>query len=100
MSEVAGVTLPYDDIYSLRDRMSDVAPHLTQYDYVENVSNPELGLTQLVNKPTKSTGAIFKSIIQNYYMTDSISRSSQIMAKCSAAFTNNKQQAESQPNYA
>ena len=87
MSEVAGVTLPYDDIYSLRDRMSDIAPHLTRYDNVENTSNPELGLTQLANKTTKSTGATFKSIIQDYYMTDSISRSSQTMAKCSASFT-------------
>lgn len=69
--------------------MNDIAPHLTRYDLVENVINPELGLTQLLNKTIKSTGAIFKSVIQDYYMTDSISRSSQTMAKCSAAFTNN-----------
>ncbi len=95
MSEVAGVTLPYDDLPSLRDRMSDIAPHLTRYDVVEEMSNPELGLTQLVNKSTKSTGAIFKSIIQDYYMTDSISRASQTMAKCSSAFTYEGQHAKS-----
>ncbi|CAB4428653.1 unnamed protein product [Rhizophagus irregularis] len=89
LSEVAGITLPYDNIYSLRNRMNDIAPHLTRYDLVENVINPGLGLTQLMNKTIKSTGAIFKSVIQDYYMTDSISRSSQTMAKCSAAFTNN-----------
>ncbi|GBB97933.1 hypothetical protein RclHR1_00310061 [Rhizophagus clarus] len=89
LSEVAGITLPYDDVYTLRSRMSDIAPHLTRYDGVENVINPELGLTQLMNKTIKSTNAIFKSVIQDYYMTDSISRSSQTMAKCSAAFTNN-----------
>ncbi|CAB4483976.1 NADH-quinone oxidoreductase [Rhizophagus irregularis] len=89
LSEVAGITLPYDNIYSLRNRMNDIAPHLTRYDLVENVINPGLGLTQLMNKTIKSTGAIFKSVIQDYYMTDSISRSSQTMAKCSAAFTDN-----------
>ncbi|CAG8501994.1 15491_t:CDS:2 [Rhizophagus irregularis] len=87
--KVAGITLPYDNIYSLRNRMNDIAPHLTRYDLVENVINPGLGLTQLMNKTIKSTGAIFKSVIQDYYMTDSISRSSQTMAKCSAAFTDN-----------
>jgi NADH dehydrogenase (ubiquinone) Fe-S protein 1 len=87
---MAGIKLKYDNIYSLRDRMNDIAPHLTQYYVVENVSNPELGLTQLLNKTTRSTGAIFKSIIKDYYMTDSISRSSQTMAKCSATFTNNR----------
>jgi NADH dehydrogenase (ubiquinone) Fe-S protein 1 len=70
--------------------MNDIAPHLTRYDVIEDVTNPELGLTQLMNKTVRPTGAIFKSVIKDYYMTDSISRSSQTMAKCSAAFTNNE----------
>ncbi|CAI2175832.1 3402_t:CDS:2 [Funneliformis geosporum] len=81
LSELAGVTLPYDDLHSIRDRMGDIAPHLTRYDVVEKVGNSELGLARLVKKSPKSSGAIFKPIIQDYYMTDSISRASQTMAK-------------------
>ena len=35
LSEVAGKTLPYDDIYEVRARLADVAPHLTRYDIKE-----------------------------------------------------------------
>nr|CAG8502412.1 7952_t:CDS:2 [Entrophospora candida] len=91
LSEVSGFTLPYDDLASLRDRMNELAPHLTHYDIVENNSNPQLGLKPFLKSEAKSTGAIFKSIIQDFYMTNSISRASQTMAKCSSAFSTRNQ---------
>ncbi|CAG8435026.1 7263_t:CDS:2 [Diversispora eburnea] len=87
--KVAGYTLPYDDLPSLRDRMNEIAPHLTHYDIVEDVSNRELSINHIIKDSTKSSGAVLKPVIQDFYMTDSISRASQIMAKCSAAFTRN-----------
>ncbi|CAJ0631409.1 11123_t:CDS:2 [Entrophospora sp. SA101] len=94
LSEVSGFTLPYDDLASLRDRMNELAPHLTHYDIVENNSNPQLGLKPFLKSEAKSTGAIFKSIIQDFYMTNSISTediSHSPMAKCSSTFSTRNQ---------
>ena len=35
LSEFLGVPLPYDEIYDLRNRMCELAPHLIKYDYCE-----------------------------------------------------------------
>ncbi|CAG8704321.1 16713_t:CDS:2, partial [Acaulospora morrowiae] len=80
LSEVAGFTLPYDDVSSIRDRMNEIAPHLTHYDTIEYSSNSELGVKNLVKNAAKSLGATFNPVIQDFYMTDSISRASQTMA--------------------
>ncbi|CAG8725922.1 12698_t:CDS:2, partial [Acaulospora colombiana] len=53
LSEVSGFTLPYDDVPSIRDRMSEIAPHLTRHDIIEHTSNPELGIKHLVNHAAK-----------------------------------------------
>ncbi|CAG8569146.1 10883_t:CDS:2 [Paraglomus brasilianum] len=87
LSEVAGLTLPYDDVHSLRYRMNEIAPHLTRYDLVETSSHAQLGLMQLVKPSLRPFSAPLNSAIQNFYMTNSISRASQTMAKCSAAFS-------------
>ncbi len=36
LSEIAGKTLPYDDIMGVRARMEEIAPHLTRYERVES----------------------------------------------------------------
>ncbi|KAH0559949.1 NADH dehydrogenase (ubiquinone) 78K chain precursor, 5-prime end [Trichoglossum hirsutum] len=86
-SEYLGVPLPYDDIAALRDRMEEISPALTRYDVVEPTSLLGLSRTQLVdqNKGSKPTGVPLKKVIENFYFTDAISRSSQTMARCSAA---------------
>ncbi|CAG8788209.1 9046_t:CDS:2, partial [Racocetra fulgida] len=96
LSEIAGFTLPYDDLPSLRDRMNDIAPHLTRYGVTENTSNSQLGIEHLSELATNSSDAKLNPIIQDFYMADSISRSSQTMAKCSAAFTKNKREPQLQ----
>ncbi|EEA22991.1 NADH-ubiquinone oxidoreductase, subunit G, putative [Talaromyces marneffei ATCC 18224] len=87
VSEFLGSPLPYDDIEALRDRMEEISPALCRYDLVESTSVPALSKIQLVdqNKGSKPTGAEFKKVIEDFYFTDAISRSSPTMARCSAA---------------
>ncbi|KAF2711164.1 NADH-quinone oxidoreductase [Pleomassaria siparia CBS 279.74] len=86
-SEYLGAELPYDDVESLRDRMVEISPALRRYDLVESVALPGLSKVQLVdqNKASKVTGEPLKKAFENFYFTDSISRNSPTMARCSAA---------------
>ncbi|KAK0122358.1 NADH dehydrogenase (ubiquinone) 78K chain precursor, 5-prime end [Cadophora gregata] len=87
VSEFLGAALPYDDVAQLRDRMVEISPALASYDIVEPVALKQLSKVQLVdqNKGSKATGAPLKKVIDNFYFTDVISRSSPTMARCSAA---------------
>ncbi|KAF2462371.1 hypothetical protein BDY21DRAFT_296120 [Lineolata rhizophorae] len=87
VSEYVGTPLPYDDVEALRDRMEEISPALRRYDVVEPASLSALSKVQLVdqNKGSKVTGEPFKRIIENFFFTDSISRSSPTMARCSVA---------------
>ncbi|SMY21462.1 unnamed protein product [Zymoseptoria tritici ST99CH_1A5] len=89
VSEALGAPLPYDDVEALRDRMEEISPALRRYDIVEPTSKElqALSKVQLVdqNKGAKATGATFQKVIENFFLTDSISRSSPTMARCSAA---------------
>ncbi|KAK9453100.1 hypothetical protein V1511DRAFT_505642 [Dipodascopsis uninucleata] len=91
-SEYLGSALPYDDINDIRARMADIAPHLVRHEIIEPTSLAVTGVkTQLINanKTAKPTGSKLQSIIQNFYFTDAISRSSPTMARASAAFAKN-----------
>ncbi|TVY15850.1 NADH-ubiquinone oxidoreductase 78 kDa subunit [Lachnellula arida] len=87
VSEFLGAPLPYDDVAALRDRMTEISPALASYDVVEPVSLRQLSKVQLVdqNKGFKPSGAPLKKVVENFYFTDVISRSSPTMARCSAA---------------
>ncbi|KAI0192565.1 hypothetical protein EV127DRAFT_425810 [Xylaria flabelliformis] len=87
ISEFLGAPLPYDDVAMLRDRMSEISPALAAYDVVEPTSLQQLSKVQLVeqNKGAKPTNEPLKKIINDFYFTDVISRSSPTMARCSAA---------------
>ncbi|KAL9044014.1 MAG: hypothetical protein Q9214_002818 [Letrouitia sp. 1 TL-2023] len=87
VSEFLGAPLPYDDIEALRDRMEEISPVLRRYDVVESTALFVLQKVQLVdqNKSSRSTGTPFTKVIENFYFTDAISRSSPTMARCSAA---------------
>ncbi|KAI1039890.1 hypothetical protein LB505_007080 [Fusarium chuoi] len=71
----------------VRDRMVEISPALAAYDVVEPVALPALSKVQLVdqNKGAQVTGTPLKKVIDNFYFTDVISRSSPTMARCSAA---------------
>ncbi|XP_039498429.1 NADH-ubiquinone oxidoreductase 75 kDa subunit, mitochondrial [Drosophila santomea] len=93
LSEVVGKPLPYDNLDELRNRVEDVAPHLTRLGHLEPAGD------------AGAAGAISKSIgggpidlklkeLRDYFMTDAISRASPTMAKCISAV--NKQQRENE----
>ncbi|KAH7656637.1 NADH dehydrogenase (ubiquinone) Fe-S protein 1 [Dioscorea alata] len=82
LSEVAGVRLPYDSLTAIRARIKTVAPNLLQVD------ERELATMSFELKPPvsqKISSDPFKPAIENFYMTDSITRASKIMAQCSAS---------------
>ncbi|TID20107.1 NADH-quinone oxidoreductase [Venturia nashicola] len=87
VSEYLGTPLPYDDLEQLRDRMEEISPALRRYDVVESSGLGALSKVQLVdhNKGATTTNEPFKKVIEDFYFTDAISRSSPTMARCSAA---------------
>lgn len=75
-SEFLGAPLPYEDVEALRDRMEEISPALRRYDIVEGTGMPQLQKVQLVdqNKGSKASGEPFKLPIEDFYLTDAISR--------------------------
>ncbi|KAJ6396525.1 hypothetical protein OIU77_021537 [Salix suchowensis] len=81
LSEVAGVKLPYDTVGAIRSRIKTVAPNLLSVEERE----PATFWASLKPDATQKTSSTpFKAAIENFYMTDSITRASKIMAQCSA----------------
>ncbi|KAL0463292.1 UNVERIFIED_CONTAM: NADH dehydrogenase [ubiquinone] iron-sulfur protein 1, mitochondrial [Sesamum latifolium] len=82
LSEVAGVPLPYDTLNGIRSRIRTVAPNLLHVDEREPAAFSSAFLRpEVKDKPDK---APFETAVDNFYMTDSITRASKIMAQCSA----------------
>lgn len=81
LSEVAGVRLPYDTLGAIRSRIRTVAPNLLHMDEREPAT---FGPSLQPECAEKMSSTPFKSTIENFYMTDSITRASKIMAQCSA----------------
>ncbi|KAK9904603.1 hypothetical protein M0R45_000566 [Rubus argutus] len=81
LSEVAGVKLPYDTLGAIRSRIKTVAPNIL------NIDEREPATFSFSIKPEstkKMDSAPFGTAVDNFYMTDSITRASKIMAQCSA----------------
>lgn len=80
LSEEMGIRLPYDSLDEVRTRLAELAPHLVRYDVIEPTT-----IDNFANKPSGDTNlsrALLTDTVSNFYMTDSISRNSSIMAKC------------------
>lgn len=90
LSEYLGAALPYDDLYAVRERLGEIAPHFVRHDVIEPVSEQivTVGLKDILNRhqSTKISGVPLKNPIDNFYFTDVISRSSPTMAKCVSSF--------------
>uniref|UniRef100_A0A8C9ZMH5 NADH-ubiquinone oxidoreductase 75 kDa subunit, mitochondrial n=1 Tax=Sander lucioperca TaxID=283035 RepID=A0A8C9ZMH5_SANLU len=90
VSELAGVTLPYDSVEGVRSRLAEVSPNLVRYDDVEeaNYFKQANELAQAVNQDLLAAPLVPPQLTaKDFYMTDSISRASQTMAKCVKAVT-------------
>ena len=76
LSDVLGCRLPYDDIAAVRRRMAAVAPLFGTLDEPPRATWSEFGVEGDMNS------APFETPIDNFYMTDPISRASETMAEC------------------
>lgn len=86
-SEVVSHTLPYDTLEQLRDRMADINPVFAE----QNGNAPRLPgraapAVTTAPAPGDLLDAPFRPTIQDYYLTNPISRASQTMAECSAVY--------------
>jgi NADH dehydrogenase (ubiquinone) Fe-S protein 1 len=81
LSEVSGVCLPYDNLEGVRARIEMVAPNLVRVDEREG-STVSFEVKPKVTQTLSSTP--FMNTVDNFYMTDAITRASKIMAQCSA----------------
>jgi NADH-quinone oxidoreductase subunit G len=80
LGEQLGVKLPYDSLSQVRKRLAEASPVFRS---IEALVAAEWG-------PFGNAGTIenapFAPVIENYYMTDPISRASATMAKCTETF--------------
>lgn len=85
LSEILDKPLPYDTLQEVRRRLEDVAPNLTRYGEAEeaNYFKQANELTKRI-KGQLETQPLSPPLqkLEDFYMTDSISRASQTMAKC------------------
>lgn len=81
LSEVSGIQLPYDSLEAIRSRIRTVAPNLLHVDEREPATFPPSLKPKVTQKLSQDS---FRTAVENFYMTDSITRASKIMAQCSA----------------
>ncbi len=79
-----GLNIGINSIQELRNKMKELAPHFANLDHVA----PTLWNKITTKGSVKDTP--FIPAIQNFYMTDSISRASKTMAECSDMFVSHK----------
>jgi len=80
LSEALGKTLPYNDLRQVRGRLVEINSGFLDTDQTSPADWVEFGDDgEVADTPLRSP-------IENYYMTDPISRSSETMARCAAEF--------------
>uniref|UniRef100_A0A0B7AB99 NADH-ubiquinone oxidoreductase 75 kDa subunit, mitochondrial n=2 Tax=Arion vulgaris TaxID=1028688 RepID=A0A0B7AB99_9EUPU len=85
LSEILGVTLPYDKISDVRSRLSEISPTFSHTGVAEESGFEEVAEQLSTSGASNmSTEGISPKLLRlrDFYMTDPISRSSQTMAKC------------------
>jgi len=94
LSEIVGAKLPYDTLAQLRRRLTEVSPNLTRYGDVEaaNYFAQAVELAKLANaQPSNTPVDVRQKVLEDFYITDSISRASPTMAKCVQAVKKQRQ---------
>uniref|UniRef100_A0AC34EZQ5 NADH-ubiquinone oxidoreductase 75 kDa subunit, mitochondrial n=1 Tax=Panagrolaimus sp. ES5 TaxID=591445 RepID=A0AC34EZQ5_9BILA len=82
LSEVAGRTLPYDNLEEVRSRLNEIAPHFGHYGSVESSSFMKQALELAETKAPSKSLEVKQKELADYWMTNSISRASPTMAEC------------------
>ncbi|XP_012252875.2 NADH-ubiquinone oxidoreductase 75 kDa subunit, mitochondrial [Athalia rosae] len=93
LSEFIGARLPYDDIYAVRNRLEQVAPHLVRYGDIEpaNFFAQALELSKKSGSFTSEPLEVKQKVLDDFFMTDVVSRASPTMAKCVQAVLKQRQ---------
>ncbi|XP_022916675.1 NADH-ubiquinone oxidoreductase 75 kDa subunit, mitochondrial [Onthophagus taurus] len=94
LSEFVGVKLPYDSLEEIRYRLEEVSPHLVRYGTAEDANFFKQALEmnkKIQNKIDNSPLDVEQKKLEDFYMTDSISRASSTMAKCVQAVKKQKE---------
>ncbi len=82
LSDRIGRTLPYDDLFALRQAMIEDAPNLGRIDAIGEGDAPfDLSV---IGETGAVSDAPFRSPIRDYYLTNPVARASKTMAECSA----------------
>ncbi|MGH6901899.1 MAG: NADH-quinone oxidoreductase subunit NuoG [Geminicoccaceae bacterium] len=87
LSEVLGRKVPLDTLPQVRARLAELAPQLAEPDVIQPAAWGKFG------GPGKLDPAPFAYPIADFYRTDPISRSSSVMAECSALHADSAPQA-------
>ena len=82
LSDRIGKTLPYDDMFALRQAMLADAPSLGRIDQIGDAENRFDANS--VGAAGSLGSAPFVSPVSDYYLTNPITRASKTMAECSA----------------
>ncbi|KAJ8712444.1 hypothetical protein PYW07_005286 [Mythimna separata] len=92
LSEVVGQRLPYDTLDEVRDRLSEISPALVTYGDVQdnNYFAQARSLAQSLQKPVSGKVDVQLKKLEDFFMTDPISRASPTMAKCVQAVIKQK----------
>jgi NADH-quinone oxidoreductase chain G len=86
ISEFIGKPLPYNSLEELQERLKTLLP---SYSNLNNIEGSSLNLLECSNEVVYGTP--LHTVIKDFYMTDTLSKSSQTMAKCSQTMRKNWQ---------
>lgn len=95
LSEVSGFPLPYESLDDVRKRLGEVSPNLVQYGSFQeaNYFKQALELAKLTTKTLGQNPLTTPQVtLKDFFMTDAISRSSQTMAECIKAVSEDESQ--------
>jgi NADH-quinone oxidoreductase subunit G len=81
LSDVLGKKLPFDSLGALRQAIFKAVPHLMRVDQIE--AGNAADLETLGGKGGSVDKAPFKTLVEDYYLTNPIARASAVMAECS-----------------
>jgi len=81
LSDVLGKKLPFDSLGALRQAIFKAVPHLMRVDQIE--AGNAADLKTLGGKGGSVEKAPFKTLVEDYYLTNPIARASAVMAECS-----------------
>lgn len=85
-SDHLGKTLPYDDMFALRQAMLEEAPTMGRIDQIGG-DETSFDINAVVGAAGSVDSAALVSPVQDYYLTNPIARASKTMAECSSVMS-------------